>query len=322
MSLRSVTLAGAVFAVLPMAAGCTDRSATENTGPKVDTSNVAAIQGPSVLKALGLTVDDIRFGQLGGSEPPPPSARQEPMPPVAPARGFVRGMFSRFFGWRRNAGVVAQPFVIAGADLYRINCQSCHGPDGSGSPPDVNSLVGPVEGTSADLLVQRMRDKSRPVDVPFLQDVAAGAEGDLRQRLREGGDKMPAFTYLGDDEVEALMGYLKRMTEIPEAPASDRLLTLSAARVGEHVVRGTCHTCHDATGPGRHGMMMNASSPSLASMPEEQAFDDLVAKVREGVAPPMMMMSPGPSKMPKLSYLTPEELGAALVYLTRYAPRD
>lgn len=100
----------------------------------------------------------------------------------------------------------ARPFVLAGADPYRLNCQSCHGPEGAGSPPDVNSLI------------------------------------------------------------------------------------------------------------GRHAMMMSGSIPSLASMPAEQAFDEFVAKVREGVSPPMMMA--GSSKMPKLPYLTSQELAAALVYLT------
>ncbi len=132
---------------------------------------------------------------------------------------------------------------------------------------------------------------------------------------------MPSFTHLNDQEVAALIGYLKRMVWFPDTRASDDLLALSTGRVGEHVVKGTCHTCHDATGPGRHAMMMRGIIPSLASMPEEESFDDLVGKVRQGISPPMMMAT-GPSKMPKLPYLTPQELAAGIVYLRDYPPQD
>ena len=236
------------------------------------------------------------------------------MPGLPAARGMGRGMFGRLFGQRR----AAQPFAFTGSDLYRVSCQSCHGPDGNGAPPEVNSLRGPVQGTSPALLIQRMRNASHPVDSSFLQSVAADAEHDLRQRVREGGKKMPAFAYLTDRDVDALVADLQRMVAIPEAAPSDRRLTLAAARVGELVVKGTCHICHDATGPGRQTMMMQGGIPSLARMPEEESFGQLVAKVRQGIAPPMMMMGTGPSQMPKLPYLTEEELAAAMLYMSDY----
>jgi mono/diheme cytochrome c family protein len=283
-----------------------------------DADAIPAARGPSLLNTLGLQLEASKFGQVGGSAPIEKAAGQEPMPPVASPRGFGRGMFSWFFGPSGTGEAQAQPFVLTGADLYRINCQSCHGPDGAGAPPEINSLVDPVRGTSIDLLVRRMQQESHPVDVPFLKDIASGALSDLRERLRQ----MPSFSYLTDDQVDALVGYLQRMCGVPEAPASGQQVPLSAAAVGGMVVNGTCHICHDATGPGRHAMMMQGSVPSLASMPEEEAFGDFVAKVRDGVAPRMMMMSTGPSRMPTLAYLTKEELAAALLYLRTNPPES
>jgi mono/diheme cytochrome c family protein len=319
--MRTLDLAAAAFFVeCALAAGCV---AQTSPMPASGSSGVSAVRGPSVLTRLHLSIDDTSFGKLGGDGPARP-AREEPMPRDHGRSGPGGGMFAWMF--RRTAGTsdaaASEPFTIAGADLYRMSCQSCHGPDGQGSAPEINSLVGPVRGTSLALLVQQMREHDRPVDESFLRGVAEGAGADLRQRLREGGQKMPSFTYLSAPEVGALVGYLQRMVDIPDAPASDPPLTISAARAGEDVVKGTCHVCHDATGPGRHAMMMQGATPSLAAMATEETLEGLVAKVREGITPPMMgmMMSGGASKMPKLPYLTPQELAAAMRYLRAYPP--
>jgi mono/diheme cytochrome c family protein len=293
MAARLMTV---VLGALLVAVACTDANDRSPVAAVDQSSQVTAVRGPSVLSRFGLSVDTTRFGQLGGTMPPPATSRQEPMP--------------------------AQLFAFTGADLYRVSCQSCHGPDGNGAPPEVNSLIGPVQGTSAALLTERMRRGSHPVDPSFLQSMAAGAEHDLRQRLREGGKKMPSFAHLTDRDVDALIADLQRMVGIPEAARSERQLTLATARVGELVVKGTCHICHDATGPGRQAMMMQRVIPSLASMPEEESVDQLVAKVRQGIAPPMMMMMRArPSQMPKLPYLTGQELAAAMLYIKEYPPQ-
>jgi mono/diheme cytochrome c family protein len=315
-----------MLVALAVTGGCSAQ--TSATSASTPDAAVSAVHGPSVLKTLGLSVEATNFGKLGGSEAAPPTQRIEPMTAVGQDRRFGHGMFSWFFDRsnRPEAGGRTPAFRLTGADLYRMSCQSCHGPTGAGSPPEILSLTGPVQGTSLALLVQEMKAHDRPVDIPFLRGVVGGAEHDLRQRLTAGGQKMPPFAYLTDQEVDALVGYMQRMVKNPDAPASNPLLTLSTARVGEDVVKGTCHTCHDATGPGRRAMMMQGVIPSLASMPEEEAFNDIVAKVRDGVAPPMMMMmmmmSTGPAKMPKLPFLTPQELAAAMVYLRDYPPQN
>ncbi|MEX1253516.1 MAG: cytochrome c [Dehalococcoidia bacterium] len=268
---------------------------------------MSAVAGASWLKRHGLAVDATALGRMGGRAPAPPSERREPNLATRPK----------------------QPFTLAGADLYRLSCQACHGPEGAGSPPEINSLLGPVQGTSAAWLVQQFREKGRPVDEAFLEEIAASAKGDLRARLRNGGEKMPPFDHLHADEVGALVGHLEKLSRVPDASLTDQLLTVPAARVGELLVKGTCRTCHDATGPGvgrmmgrrmMGQMMLRENIPSLASLGAEATVGEVIAKVRDGSSRMMMPMM-GPPKMPVFPYLTPAEISAALVYLAAYPPK-
>lgn len=241
--------------------------------------------------------------------------------PVMPSRGDRLATFILHFlsGFRvdRRADL-GEPFVLAGADLYRLNCQSCHGPDGLGWPPEVNSLLGPVQGTSATILTQRLREKGRPVDDAFVKELAKESESDLRRRLAEGGDKMPAFKRLRGDEIAALVGYLKKLAAVPEAPSASGLVVEPVARLGEHLVKGTCHLCHDATGPEKGRMaVMTGAVPPLASFVTDYSLERVIAKVRRGSSPKMRRQP----KMPLYPYLTAEEIAAAMVYLDAYPPQ-
>ncbi|MBI4486259.1 MAG: cytochrome c [Acidobacteria bacterium] len=293
-ALRAMALAATALPVL----GC------GAPGPAVpaDVSGVTPVAGESWVKRLGLAVEDTALGRMGGRAPAPPSQRREPDLATQPQ----------------------QPFTLAGGDLYRLNCQSCHGPDGTGSLPEINSLIGPVQGTSAAWLVRQFNEKGRAVDEAFLKEVAASAEGDLRTRLRNGGQKMPPFDHLHADEVDALVGHLEKLAHVPDTDATDRLVSEPAARVGEHLVKGTCRVCHDATGPGvgrmRGRMMMRSNIPSLASLGAEASVGEVIAKVRDGSSRFMMPMM-GPPRMPVFSYLTPAEISAALVYLAAFPPQ-
>ena len=214
-------------------------------------------------------------------------------------------------------------FVLAGADLYRINCRACHGPQGAGAPPDINSLIGPVQGMSPALIRQRMKARGLEVDDSMVREMAAQTEAAIRQRLEKGGQEMPAFKYLRSDEVNSLLGYLENLADVLGSRRAELLVHESAARVGEHVVKGTCHICHDATGPGggRMGMMrmMSGIVPSLASLPQQQSLSSVIQVVQYG-SPRMMMMMRG-DQMPALPFLTEKEVTAAYFYLLKYPPR-
>ena len=52
---------------------------------------------------------------------------------------------------------VGRPVELSGADLYRLNCQSCHRAEGTGSPPEIKSVLGLVQGSSLELVRQQLQ---------------------------------------------------------------------------------------------------------------------------------------------------------------------
>jgi hypothetical protein len=180
---------------------------------------VTPVGGPSWLKQIGIF--DIRasaMGEMGGYDPPPLSPRKEPVFPMETARSGGRmgmgGMMGRSYSNDRLSPselerLMGERFFLAGSDLYRLDCRSCHGPDKNGSPPEINSLIGPFEGTSPALIEKRMKKLGRPVGSEMAKELASQAEENIRQRLQNGGKKMPPFRHLDRKEVDALFKYLK-----------------------------------------------------------------------------------------------------------------
>jgi mono/diheme cytochrome c family protein len=150
--------------------------------------------------------------------------------------------------------------------------------------------------------------------------LATQAEAAILDRLANGGQRMPPFRHLRGDEIDALMGYLGVLAGLPPERRSEMLVPQSAARVGEHVVKGTCHICHDATGPGGGNMgMMRGIIPSLASFPRDLSLSSVERQVQYGSSGMMGMM--GGQLMPPFPYLTEEEVAAAYFYLEEYPPQ-
>jgi mono/diheme cytochrome c family protein len=318
---RGAVRAG-VLAGLLAAAGAAGSQSWQTASPRV-----TAVEGPSWLRHLGLDVSQTRMGEMGGSEPPPVSGRREPEPGTqgGGSPSALRAIMDRVLALLRSdhnaaSAALGETFMLAGADLYRLNCQSCHGPDGGGAPPEIKSLIGPVRATSAQAIEKRMEAAGHPIREAMAEQLAAQAEAAIRDRLTNGGTKMPPFGHLRGDEVEALMGYLRVLAGVPAGPQGTMLVPQSASRVGEHLVKGTCHICHDATGPGGgHMAMMRGTIPSLASFPRELSLSSVERQVQYGSSGMMMMM--GGQTMPAMPFLTEEELAAAYFYLEEYPPR-
>lgn len=276
--------------------------------------------GPSWLKHLGLTVAKTHMGQMGGSLPvaanDPASAKGNP-----PASANLKSLMHRFLTTFRSnpeqaAAILNEKFQATGSDLYRWNCQSCHGPEGKGFDPEINSVVGPVQGTSAKMAKDRMIARGIEADDDMVNQMSELAATSLRDRLRHGGKSMPAFDYLRNDEVEALVGYLEKLAGVPPTERDGLVVPESAARVGEHMVRGTCHICHDATGPGAG--MGQVSIPSLASIPRDHSLSGMVHQVQYGSCTTMKLT--GGDVMPAYPYFAEEEIAAA--YFVAYSARQ
>lgn len=329
-----VFVSGVFFLVLATLVVMNEKASTNILGQQQQSvaPNVTPVVGSSWLKHLGIS--DTRataMGRMGGDLPPNPSPRKEPGLSTGEEAGhsgrshmgrIMNRMFSMFRSDRQQVSkLMNETFVLTGSDLYRLNCQSCHGPDGKGAPPEIKSLIDPVRGASPTLVMQKMQKMGRSIDDAFAKELAANADSTLRQRLQQGGEKMPPFQHLRGDEVEALLNYLKELAGVPASERRGLLVTQSVARVGEHVVKGTCHICHDATGPGGgHMMMMRGIIPSLASFPEQLSMQQVVRQVELGSSGMMSMM--GGQTMPAFPYITENESAAAYLYLVEYPPHS
>ncbi len=270
------------------------------------TFRVNPVSGPSWLNHLNISFDRTSMGRMGQNTPPP-TVRYEPK-------------------WNQLAGSedLNERFSLSGSDLYRLDCESCHQPDGRGSPPEIHSLIEPVQATSASFMEQRMKTMGRPITPAMAREMAAAGEAAIRTRLLKGGEKMPSFEHLQGAEVDALLAFLRELAGVPGAESQQIRIVESYTRVGEHLVKGTCHICHGATGPGTNAeALLRNVLPSLANFPREKTIFFVMQKVRQG-APvavgPLREVSGG--RMPVFSYLTDDEVAAAYLYLIIYPPRE
>jgi mono/diheme cytochrome c family protein len=284
--------------------------------PKAPDTPAPSLQGPSWLKHLGLSVSQTQMGKMGGSGAPPATADNT-------GRATLKSNVERFLNTFRSnpeqaSQILNDKFIASGADLYRWNCQGCHGPEGKGAPPEINSIIGPVQGTSAELAKKRMEARGIDADDEMITQMTELAATSLRDRLQHGGKSMPAFAYLRSDEVDALLGYLEKLAGVPPTKRAGLLVPQSVSTAGEHIARGTCHICHDATGQEAGTMMMmHRGIPSLASIPRERSLSGVVHQVQFGSSGMMKMM--GNEVMPAYPYLSEEEIAA--VYFAAYSVR-
>jgi mono/diheme cytochrome c family protein len=264
------------------------------------------VAGESWIRHLGFDLQDSAFGQVGEWGP---AVASHPESGIALAAALLqRGH--------------PEP-LLTGRDLYEIDCQSCHKPDGTGVPPEINSLIGPVQAASPEFLRSRMERRGFSVDARQIRDLATQSQKAILDRLQKGGHWMPAFSQLDARETRALLSYLRVLAGVPGAEGRVESVEEPRLRLGELLVKGTCHICHDATGPGtdsdpRLGRI--GRIPSLARIPRDLTVDEVIRKVRRGwpVADPHIQRG----EMPIFGYLTPAEIEDAYEYLSLYPPGE
>ena len=120
------------------------------------------------------------------------------------------------------------------------------------------------------------------MDAQTAHQLAAQAAGNIRLRLQNGGQKMPAFAHLRPAEIDALLAHLGKLANVPTAAPSPARLVLSSSQVGQHVVKGTCLISHDAAGPGSRASLDGRPIPSLATLVESRTLPQVIAKVHTG----------------------------------------
>jgi len=208
------------------------------------------------------------------------------------------------------------PFLVTGRDLYRLNCQACHREDGSGAPPEILPVTSLARATSRTFFREKMKERGLPVDESQLSRNAAEAEASFRKRVLSGGEKMPPFPQLDRAETESVVAYVKSLAGVAEPGPPPAPIREPVTRVGELLVKGTCHICHDASATPTTAFEYRVGygmPPPMAFFTEQRTATQLIRKVREGLVEPSVSASHG--RMPVFDYLTPEEITAAYVYL-------
>jgi mono/diheme cytochrome c family protein len=268
--------------------------------------SVTAVEGDSWIRHLNKSFSETSMGKTWDLGPAPAEPGEESAP------------------WQMKlaSGYSTESTLLRGSDLYRLNCRGCHGEFGQGAPPEINSIIGPVQATSVAATVSRMKLSGREIS-PL--DVAAMAKESriiLLQRLHKGGESMPPPD-LNEAEIRSLVSYLEELSEVPGAEKNQIAVRESSYRVGEHLVKSTCHVCHAATGPNpAPQQIMDGAIPPLSTLTARASLAEFVRKVTSGA--PIIMGTPPTSyrgRMPVFLYVTQDEAADAYMYLAHYPPQ-
>jgi len=266
------------------------------------------VTGESWLVHLNRPFNQTSMGKTGRLGPPAPALGEEA------AHWLPTEAFS----------ITAQNATLHGADIYRFNCQGCHGESGQGAPPEINSVINPVRATSVALVMERMKATGMDISRADAVKLAQQANVALLQRLHSGGQSMPPFPHLDEAEVQALVAYLKQLAGVPGAEGQQIAVTESPLRVGEHIVKATCHTCHSATGADpTPSQIEDGAIPPLSVLTARKSQPEFIRKVTHGApilmgTPPMLYRG----RMPVFYYLSEQEAADVYLYLTTDPPSE
>jgi mono/diheme cytochrome c family protein len=262
---------------------------------------VTAVTGESWLTHLNRPLDHTSMGDTGRWGPP------APLPGVQTLPAQLRSV----------TGQGSKRVMLYGEDLYR------HGEYGLGAPPEINSVISPVRATSVALTMERTKKLGMDMRQRDIAQMAKQSRAALMLRLRDGGQDMPPFRQLRESEIRLLLGYLKQLSGVPVAGADKQPTAVqeSPIRVGELIVKSTCHICHDALGSNPSPQqLLGGAIPPLNTLTKRVNRADFVRKIISG-APIEMGTLPVPyrGRMPVFYYLSEEEAEDVCMYLTLYA---
>jgi mono/diheme cytochrome c family protein len=272
-------------------------------------AKITPVTGESWLHHLGRSFDETSMGKTWRLGPPAPEINDAATP-----------LSMRSIPHSNNSDSRLE--TVNGSELYRMNCQGCHGEFGLGAPSEIPSLIDPVRASSAELVGQRMKKLGMDLSRRQIAEFANQSRGALLKRLHDGGQDMPSFGHLNDSEIRSLLAYLNQLAGVPGACREEFPIRESRIHIGELIVKSTCHLCHDATGANPTPAEMFAGRiPPLSAIPIRVDRAQLVRKVTRGA--PVLMGTTSAlyrGRMPVFDYLTKDEAADVYEYLTQYPP--
>ena len=298
-----------LFIVIVLFAACAPQAqtVTSQVSTNRNHADVTAVTGESLLTHLNRSLGDTSMGKTGRLGPAPSleeDSEQTFLPHLLqPATGTV---------------------MLRGSDLYRLNCQACHGESGLGAPPEINSMISPIRATSSALVRERMKKVGMDISNADATKLAQESEAALLERLHKGGKTMPAFPQLKDSDIRPLLAYLKVLADMPGAQNEQSAVKESHVRVGEFIVKSTCHICHGAVGPNPSTQeLLEGAIPPLSMLTRRKVQSEFIRKVTQGApilmgTPPMLYRG----RMPVFYYLSEEEVADVYLYLAMYPPSE
>jgi mono/diheme cytochrome c family protein len=268
--------------------------------------HVTPVTGESWLSHLHRTFDETSMGKTGRLGPADLETREQ-----SPSMFLAVA-----------SGPVGRTVTLHGSDLYRFNCRGCHGEAGLGAPPEINSVINPVRAGSPTLILERMKKSGMSMSRAEAAKLAKQSQDAVLQRLHKGGQDMPPFSHLSETEIRSLVAYLKQLSDVPGAEAEQLAVRETSVRVGEHIVKSTCHICHSASGPNPDPQQLaDGAIPPLSTLTSRVNQAQFVRKVTRGA--PIVMGTPPlvcRGRMPVFYYLSEEEVADAYLYLSLYRP--
>jgi mono/diheme cytochrome c family protein len=266
-----------------------------------------SVSGESWLKHLQRSFNETSMGKTGD---------------LGPAVGAADPVQVRWSPSLTTLGI--EKLTVHGSDLYRFNCRGCHGESGLGSPPEIHSVINPVRATSAELLVERMKSSGMDVSRADAAQMAKQARDAISMRFQKGGESMPSFANLQPSEERLVIAYLNQLARVPGGSSAQSTLTTSRLRVGELIVKSTCHICHDATGANPDPQeILQGAIPPLSTLTARTTEVEFIRKVTHGA--PVLMGNPAEAergRMPVFYYLSEDEAADVYQYLLQYPPRN
>jgi mono/diheme cytochrome c family protein len=283
-------------------------------GQTIGTKDATAtpVIGESWLKHLHRPFDETSMGRTWDLGPP----------------AAMPGEESTHWQPELTPGFATNTVPLHGSDLYRLNCQGCHGVSGVGAPPEINSVINPVRATSVAVIMERTKKTGQDMTRADAVALAKQASALLLERFHKGGEAMPPFPQLSDGEIRSIIAYLEQLSNVPGAVKNQIATKESPYRVGEHIVKSTCHICHSAGGADpTPQQLLQGAIPPLSTLTTRTNLPEFIRKVTYGApvimgAPPFSYRDSYRGRMPVFRFLSEDEAADAYLYLMVYPPHE